>query len=89
MAVRCIVQKSQPSLNLGVKGQGHQGQKNELWAADTPGAYEWYALASNSVQQQQQQRTGPFCGCQGVFLGVVHQFYAGGKISIQGSTEGY
>ena len=23
----------------------------------------------------------PFCGCQGVFSGVIRQFYAGGKIS--------
>jgi len=37
-----------------------------------PGAYEWYALAVNSVQQQ---RTGPFRGCQRVFSGVVRQFY--------------
>jgi len=30
----------------------------------------------------QQQRTGPFCGCQGVLCNcVVRQFYAGGKIS--------
>jgi len=43
-----------------------------------PGAYEWYALAANCAQQQ---GTGPFCGCQGVFSGVVRQFYAGGKIS--------
>jgi len=29
LAIRCMVQKSHPSSNLGVKGQGHQGQKNE------------------------------------------------------------
>jgi len=34
-----------------------------------PGAYEWYALAASSMQQQQM---GPFHGCQGVF-------YVGGK----------
>ena len=52
--------------------------KNVLSAADTPGTYEWYALAANSVQQK---RMGPFRGCQGVFSGVVRRFYAGGKIS--------
>jgi len=90
LAVRCNVQKSRPSSIVKVKAQGHQGQKNALSAADTPGAYEWYALAANSVQQQ--QRMGPFRGCQGCFLGLVcatsvlgdavlRQFYAGGKIS--------
>ena len=29
MAVKCTVQKSHPSSNLGVKGQGYEGQKNE------------------------------------------------------------
>jgi len=42
-----------------VKGQGHQGQKT---CRHSLGAYEWYALAANSVQQQQ---TGPFHGCPG------------------------
>jgi len=48
-----------------VKGQGHQGQKNALSAADTPGCIGMvgYALAANNVQQK---RTGPFRGCQGV-----------------------
>jgi len=66
--VRCIVQKSRPSSNVNVKGQGHQGQKNALSAAaNPPSAYEWYAIAANSVQQE---RTGPFRGCQGVFSGA-------------------
>ena len=29
LAVRCTVQKSRPSSNVKIKGQGHQGQKNE------------------------------------------------------------
>jgi len=41
--------------------------KNAFSVADTPGAYEWYALAANSLQQQ---RTGLFRGCQGVFSGA-------------------
>jgi len=73
------VQKSRSSLYVKGKGQGHQGQKRALRCQNSPVAYEWYVLAANSVQQQ--QRTGPFCGCQGVFSGVVRQFYAGGKIS--------
>jgi len=50
--------------------------RNALSAADTLGAYEWYALAANSVQQQW---TGPFRGFLWVFSGVVRQFYAGRK----------
>jgi len=38
--------------------------KKALSAANThPSAYEWYALAASSVQQQ---RTGSFRGCRGV-----------------------
>jgi len=62
-----------------VKGQGHQGQKTCLALPTPSGAYEWYALAANSMQQQQ---AGPFYGCQGVFCScAVRQLYAGGKIS--------
>jgi len=53
-------------------------EKTRLVLPTPLGAYEWYALAANNVQQQ---RMGPFRGCQGVFSGVVRQFYAGGKIT--------
>jgi len=47
------------------KVKGQQGQKMCL-ALPTPlHAYKWYALAANHVQQQ---RTGPFRGCHGVFF---------------------
>jgi len=52
--------KVSPEFEFGVKGQGHQGQKTRLALPTPPGAYEWYTLAANSVQQQQM---GPFCGC--------------------------
>jgi len=62
------------------KVKAHQIQKKTRLALPTPpGAYEWHALAVNS---DQQHRTGPFRGCQGVLCScVVSQFYAGGKIS--------
>ena len=43
------------------------GTKTRLALPTPMGAYEWYALAANNVQQQ---RTGPFRGCQGVFSGA-------------------
>jgi len=60
------------SSNVKVKGQGqgHQGQKTYLALLTPQGAYEWYALAANSVQQQ---RMGSFRGCQGVFSGACMQ----------------
>jgi len=70
LGVGCIVQKSRPSSNIKVKGQDHQGQKTPLALPTPPGAYKWYALAANSVQQQQM---GPFRGCQGVFSGACVQ----------------
>jgi len=36
LVVKYIVQKSRPSLNMEVKGQGHRGQKNVLSTAETP-----------------------------------------------------
>jgi len=62
MLVRLLLDRS--SSILVVKGQGHQEQKTRL-ALSTPtrGAYEWYALAASSVQQQW---TGAFRGCGGV-----------------------
>jgi len=74
--IRCIVQKSRPSLNVKVKGQGHPGPR--LAMPTPPGVYECYALAANSMQQQQ---TAPFRGCQGVAQLCHFQFYASGKIS--------
>jgi len=40
--------KSRPSSNVKVKGQGHQAQQTRLALPASPGAYEWYALAANS-----------------------------------------
>jgi len=37
-----------------------------------PGAYEWYAIAANSVRH-----TGPFRGCQGVFSGACVRSMSG------------
>jgi len=51
-----------------VKGQGHQGQQTRLALPTPAGAYEWYALAAKSVQQQ---RRGPFRGCHGVLGSCV------------------
>jgi len=59
-----------------VKGQGHPGPR--LAMPTPPGVYECYALAANSMQQQQ---TAPFRGCQGVAQLCHFQFYASGKIS--------
>jgi len=64
LAVRCIVQKSCPSSNVKVKGQGHKGQKMRIALLMPLSAYEWYAIAVNSVQQQQ---TGPLRGCHGCY----------------------
>jgi len=63
---------SRTSLNVKVKGHRSrsQGQKMHLALPTPPGAYKWYALAANSVQQQQM---GPFRGCQGVFSGACVQ----------------
>jgi len=79
LVVRYIVQKSRLSSNVKVQGWGNQGQKMRIALPTPPGAYEWYVLTANSMQQQ---RTGPFYGCQGVLRScVVRQFYAGGKIT--------
>jgi len=40
------------------------GTKKALSSATPPGAYEWYALAANSEQQQQ---TGHFLAARGCF----------------------
>jgi len=62
-----------------VKRKGHHGPKTRIALPPPLGAYEWYALAADSVQQQ---RTGPFRGCRGVLWScVVRQFYAGGTVS--------
>jgi len=50
-----------------VKGQGQQGQKTRLALLSHPAAYECYALAANSTQQQ---RTAPFRPCRGDFGGL-------------------
>jgi len=60
---------AQTSLNVKVKGQGHQGQKMCLVLPSA--AYEWYALAANRVQQQW---TAPLCHCrEGVISGACVQ----------------
>jgi len=57
--VRCIVQKSCQNSNVKVKGARSRspGTKKTRLALPTPppGAYEWYALAANSVQQHSGQ----------------------------------
>ena len=52
------------SLKVKVKGQGHKGQKMRIALLMPLSAYEWYAIAVNSVQQQQ---TGPLRGCHGCY----------------------
>jgi len=44
------------SLNVKIKGQGHQGQKTHLVLPSPVAAYEWYwyTLAANSMQQQRK-----------------------------------
>jgi len=49
------------SLNVKLKGQGHEGQKHCALPSH-PAAVEWNAFAANNVSQQQ---TGPFHHCQG------------------------
>ena len=79
LVVRYVVQKSCPSSNVKVIGWGNQGQKTWIALPTPPGAYEWYVLGANSMQQQ---RTGPFHGLPGVLCScVVRQFYAGPKIT--------
>jgi len=51
------------SLNVKVKGQGHQGQNALFTPMHHPSAAtEWNALAANDVTQWQ---TGPFRRCRG------------------------
>ena len=53
--------------------------KTALSAADIPG---WVGMVGDRCKQREQQRIGPFRGCQGVFCScVIRHFYAGGKIS--------
>jgi len=55
------------SLNVKVKGQGHQRQKTCCAFPSPPAATEWNMLAANNVRQQQ---TGPFSRCRGDFGGL-------------------
>jgi len=57
----CLV-LAQTSLNVKVKGQGHQGQKTSSVLPSHRAAYKWYAIAANSVQQQWMV---PFHRCWG------------------------
>ena len=74
MALRCIVQKSRPSSNVKVKGQGHRGQKNS--AAFCSGVVlRGAVLVRHFFGSGPRGRVNKQCSC------VVHHFYAGGKIS--------
>jgi len=57
----CLVPRLE-SLNVKVKGQGHQGQKTCCALPSPPAVTKWNALAANNVMQQQ---TGPFRCCWG------------------------
>jgi len=61
------------SLNVKLKGQGHEGQKRCALPSH-PAAVEWNAFAANNINQQQM---GPFHHCQGVILAACMQFMFG------------
>jgi len=49
------------SLNVKVKGQGHQGQKMCCALPSPPEVMEWNVVAANNVMQQQM---GLSCRCR-------------------------
>ena len=69
--VWCLARKCS---KVKVKGQSHQRQKTRLALLTPPAAYEWYALAENSMQQQ---RTTPYGPCRGMTLGACVPFIFG------------
>jgi len=77
LAVRYVVQKSRPSSNFGVRGQGHKGQKRKIEAffrEQSSGPCVRCVFEKTSLAWRSEV---------GVFSGacVICQFYAGGKIS--------
>ena len=56
------------------------GTKTRL-ALPTPDTPECVQMVCARCKQRAAATDGPFCGFQGGVLGVVRQFYAGGKIS--------
>ena len=67
-ARRRVWSPARTSLNVKVKGQGHQGQKMRISLPTSLGAYEWYALTANSMQQQ---RMAHFVAARGCFRGLA------------------
>jgi len=59
---RRVSSLARTSLNVKVKGQGHQGQKHAVHSHHPLIATAWNALSANNVMQQQ---TGPFRRCRG------------------------
>jgi len=74
---------NQTSLNVKVKGQGHQGQKMCCALSSPPPplayeTYEWYTLAANNIMLQQM---GPFRCCRGLTSAACLR-YMFGKTSV-------
>ena len=67
------------SLNVKVKGQGHQGQQTRCALPSPPAATEWNALAANNVMQQQSE---PLRRCREVISEVCVRFTCIGKTSL-------
>jgi len=62
------------SLNVKVKGQGHQGQQTRCALPSPPAATEWNALAANNVMQQQSE---PLRRCREVISAGCVRFMFG------------
>ena len=87
MAVRCIVQKSRPSSNVKVRGQGHQGQKRKN-AESLQLTMHAKAMRVLQTIHCTQQQTSPLCGRQGVTAahvdGGLHAVLSG---AVLGGTD--
>ena len=81
MAVRCTVQKSRPSSNVKVKGEGHQGQETKT-AESSPLTVHTKACAVGRMQQAATDDTIAWL-TMGDGVTAVHADggYADGKIS--------
>jgi len=61
---------AQMSLNVEVKGQGHQGPKRTQHCHHPPSAMEWNVLAANNITQQQTTADSTILLLLGVIAGA-------------------
>ena len=72
---RRVQSLTRTSLNVKVKGKGHQGQKRSVHSYHPPAVTEWNTLAANNTSCR--RKTGQFRHYQGVISVTCMQFMFG------------